>query len=485
MEFRGTIEMMSASQWMVSGYTVTVDQNTEIKEENGAVAVGAVVDVDAITQADGSLYARTIKVKEGKQDSDIEFKGQIEAIDGQLWTISGREIIVDAVTVINDSHGPAVVGAAVEVKAEQLADGSLHALRIKVETPETPDLPQVEFNGTIDSIGVDQWTVGGRVVLVDVRTQFIDEHAPLVVGALVDVMARQQADGSLWAESIRSRKPEDVGRPEIEWEGTIESMSAVSWTVASQIVLIDPDTVIDESEGPAQVGAQAKVTAVQQADGTLLARRIRIQNDVPDGSKTEFRGTIEVMTPSSWTVSGQIVAVDNNTLFDHLDRAALGATAEVKARRLADGTLLALKIEVVGNHVDMLTAVEWSGPLESFDANMWMVAGRAVQLTVNTSIEGVPQSGATVEVYARVQTDGTLIATRLRVEAVNFEVEWRGVVESIASDTWQIGGVQVQVDGRTVFDESHGVLDIGVSVVVKAIQQADGSLIALQIKVGD
>lgn len=52
-------------QWTVAGRTVNVTQFTRIKRKYGTVAVGAYVEVEGLAQADGSLNAREIEVKQG------------------------------------------------------------------------------------------------------------------------------------------------------------------------------------------------------------------------------------------------------------------------------------------------------------------------------------------------------------------------------------------------------------------------------------
>jgi hypothetical protein len=262
-------------------------------------------------------------------------------------------------------------------------------------------------------------------------------------------------------------------------------MNAQQWRIGGFDLKVDEDTVIDEREGPAKVGAYADVKAMRQADGSLYAKRIHIQNDVPDGFKIEFRGPIEAMSADQWRVAGFDVMVDDGTQFENMAHAALGVTAEVKARRMDDGSLLAIKIEVMGNEKEQRHQIQWKGPLEDFDAHSWTVAGRTVQVDDNTRIIGQPVKGAIVEVHARIQKDGSLLATKLEVKRSDARVQFKGYVESISDNAWVISGRTVQVDGRTVLDERHGPLGEGVYVAVKALRQDDGSLLALRIKSED
>jgi hypothetical protein len=56
-EFSGTIEEKGSSAWLISGITVQIDQDTELE---GILEVGTLVEVEAMTQEDGSLLALEI-----------------------------------------------------------------------------------------------------------------------------------------------------------------------------------------------------------------------------------------------------------------------------------------------------------------------------------------------------------------------------------------------------------------------------------------
>ncbi len=67
-EFRGLIEVKSEGTWVVSGISVAVDAQTELK---GALEVGDLVKVEALTQADGSLLALEIYGEGADLDGDM------------------------------------------------------------------------------------------------------------------------------------------------------------------------------------------------------------------------------------------------------------------------------------------------------------------------------------------------------------------------------------------------------------------------------
>jgi hypothetical protein len=63
---------------------------------------------------------------------------------------------------------------------------------------------------------------------------------------------------------------------QLDFEGLVESIARDRWVIAGLTVAIGPQTFIDESRGPAEVGMKAQVRALKLQDGSLLALRIRL-----------------------------------------------------------------------------------------------------------------------------------------------------------------------------------------------------------------
>jgi len=141
-----------------------------------------------------------------------------------------------------------------------------------------------------------------------------------------------------------------VAQIKVEFKGVISSIGASSWVVGGRTVYFDAGTKFEGRK--AEVGAVAEVEALLRADGTLLALSIEVEGPketkTPEaGVKVEFKGVISGMNGSSWVVGGRTVYIDAGTKFEGR-KAEVGAVAEVEALLRADGTLLALSIEVEG-----------------------------------------------------------------------------------------------------------------------------------------
>jgi hypothetical protein len=79
--------------------------------------------------------SRSVSSGGGKVEASmVEFTGQIEAMNGSQWTVSGQVITVDP-SVVRD--GPFAVGDTVKVEARVAADGTLSVTG--VESPSSSD----------------------------------------------------------------------------------------------------------------------------------------------------------------------------------------------------------------------------------------------------------------------------------------------------------------------------------------------------------
>jgi translation initiation factor IF-1 len=127
-EFKGVVEEILPNGYRVSGRTVVVTATTRI---DGPIAVGDLVEVKGVLQADGTILASRIHVeKPERKGAEIEFKGVVEEVLPNGYRVSGRTVVVTATTRID---GPIAVGDLVEVKGVLQADGTVLASRIHRE----------------------------------------------------------------------------------------------------------------------------------------------------------------------------------------------------------------------------------------------------------------------------------------------------------------------------------------------------------------
>jgi uncharacterized protein (TIGR03437 family) len=143
-EFDGVVEALpgTANQigiWTISGRMVNVAADTKIDTKGVtimSVAVGAKVEVKGALQADSSINATKIKLR--NRVGQFEFKGVINGLPLSPdlvgdWMVSGRTVHVTAATEIERKFGMVAIGAFVEVEGALQSDGSVNAAEIEVK----------------------------------------------------------------------------------------------------------------------------------------------------------------------------------------------------------------------------------------------------------------------------------------------------------------------------------------------------------------
>lgn len=218
-QFHGVIESLPSTapigDWVVSGTTVHVSAATEIDDSEGAVAVGASVEVEGTTGADGSITATKIDVTQDSEDDsfgEAELHGTVESVPATAgsigdWVVSGITVHVTVATEVNAEGGTIAVGSFVEVKGLSEADGSITASKVELKNDQgdneegdgvlTGSLDQAE---TGDIHGV--WMVSGHRIRVTNQTKIVRNGHSLHRGANLRVSGHWRANGSMRAQRI-------------------------------------------------------------------------------------------------------------------------------------------------------------------------------------------------------------------------------------------------------------------------------------------
>ncbi|RME43172.1 MAG: hypothetical protein D6791_16105 [Chloroflexi bacterium] len=150
--FNGTItspdpcQPPSTCDWTVNdgshNRTVHIRPDTRIEQEHGPPVQGAMVEVRGWQKADGTIDAYHIEVKSSGSDSVgyVKFHGVIRELpaSGLIgdWRVDDIWVHVTEKTHIEHEHGRIRVGARVEVRGIQLADGTVNATKIKVKVKD-------------------------------------------------------------------------------------------------------------------------------------------------------------------------------------------------------------------------------------------------------------------------------------------------------------------------------------------------------------
>jgi len=288
---------------------------------------------------------------------EVEFIGKIDGMSGILptlvLTVSTHLVRTDAQT---DISGTLAVGVMVEVKGSVQSDGSILASRIRVENgPENEG--EVEFRGPIQSLPgnpdlLGNWVVGDFTVTVDVSTTIIPTRTAAVVGAIAEVKAARQLDGTLLARQIHVEDAAEFEN-EAEFKGVVSNLtgSAPTFTMMVNTITVTTNSLTQIS-GTLANGVIVEVHGSTQPDGSVLATQIKVEQPEAEPAELEFTAHISGTLPAgllgTWTFdNGKSVTVDAHTLIDQSHGlVAPGVLVQVQAVKQPDNSYLAVRIKV-------------------------------------------------------------------------------------------------------------------------------------------
>jgi hypothetical protein len=305
-EINGVVQAMPASgligNWTIAGRAVRTDAATVIKQEIGAIGVGAVVELKGVDEGGGVTLATTIEVKQGVSSPPPgtpsgEFTGSIQSMPTGtllgLWTIAGRSVQVLTTTVLKQELGGFAVGATVEVHGTVAADGMVAASVIEVKSGGAPaPVPSggaLEVTGVVEALPASglagTWRVAGRDVIVGAATVLNAEHGAFAVGVTVEAHGTAGTGGTLLATRIERVAGNGAPVPALMFWGTIETLPATPgflgvWKVGGRTVNVSASTALRVNNGPIVVGAIVEVDGWPQADGAVEAHEIETRSSI-------------------------------------------------------------------------------------------------------------------------------------------------------------------------------------------------------------
>jgi hypothetical protein len=343
--------------------------------------------------------------------AEMSFRGRVESVGSSNWTISGVQVSISAETIV---EGEASVGAVVRVQVRSLSDGTLSAVRISAEPPEAAPQPTLSPTPEPTETAVPTQVPPTDVPPTSLPTKVESRPTVVPVEVLPTLTPGQMPTRTPSRTPTVTPVPPTPPPPreiKVRFKGTIDAMSAQTWTVDGQTVRIDANTRVDESAGQATVGGIATVLAVRQEDGGLLAVEIQVEPPPPTPEQPfEFQGLIESWGATQWVVSGHILIVNAETVIQGSPQK--GLLAEVKALRQSDGSLLAKSIIVQLPTEE----VQFEGVIQAISAGQWVVEGVTVRIDAQTQIGGTPAVGAVAEVQGLLLPDGAVLGRRIVVQ---------------------------------------------------------------------
>ncbi len=519
-EIKGSIQAKTDSSITVNSLEVLITASTKFEnEEHSGISfddlkIGDAVNVEATSNAGGSLVAKEIKLISNKMM--MEFQGTISAVSSNSFTVNGKEVFVDSTTsILTQFHasltfGDLKVGDRVSVKFMNASGGNSVAVLVMVITQNSRK--EIETEGKIQVISSNSISVNDYVFTVDSTTIIVGmgkgilKFSDLAEGQDVEVRGYMKSDSTYFALLIKVDSRE-FSHKDFELEGPIVEINSNSFVVGGVTIFADSSTVIFSRDGSLMtfadlnIGDEVEVKAIMQGDGTYQAVRIKVESE-KHRRNIEVEGMISSVNSDNFSVGGYTIYVNSQTKIysqtnQSLTFADLESGSYVRVQAYPqDNIFYASKIKIRKNEnsdvfvTGAIDAIEGSnikvrGFLFVTDQNTEFVDNNRMTITFNDL-----KQGQIVSVNATAGSDNQYHAVRVRVN--NY---WRssviveGTIDSLGANLLKVSDKVFVVDSSTVIF-GHGTsiinflsLTLGLKVEVKGIVDASNNLVAKIIKV--
>ena len=258
-----------------------------------------------------------------QQVSAADVKGLLQAVEGKEIVVKLDDGSVVRIT-INDAQAVAeaqkLVGKQVDAKVKD-DKGAKHLEKVE----KRAKVEDQKASGSIESINATSLRVGGKDFKVTATTAL---DGGLVAGANAKVEFITLPDGTLMATSIESDKKVEKLR------GTIDSISGHEVVVDGKAFHVDDRTRKDDGLKAGDV-ANLEVT-----DDKGVKHVTEVESEVKDGA---LSGNITSLSADSVIIGGKTFKINAATILD--TGLGAGAPARVEFITMADGTMVATKVE--------------------------------------------------------------------------------------------------------------------------------------------
>lgn len=362
----------------------------------------------------------------------------------------------------------------------------------------------VEFDdvveGPVSSVdnALNQIVVLGQTVSITATTS-IDDSCPATLDGLlavpaVEVSGLADANGVIEATRIECRDG--------TWNGILEVNGLVSGHNAGAMTFMINGLEVDYSgaavdnfptAGVINDGDPVEAKGTAFDGNTLDATRVEYKGNrfaTDDGDHAEIEGFItRFVSATDFDVSGLPVTTTGTTTYENGTAADLGLNlkVEVDGDFNASGVLVVTKVDIKS-----ATAIRVTGTLDAVSGNTVTILGITVNTDpLKTRFEdksgadmnplrvGDLNTGDYVEIRGQELPVGQITAVLLERDDIDTRTELRGFVEVGGKNEPDLTvlGVTIVTNGETLYRDSRGATDVGMSAVDFWAAVQEGSLV--------
>lgn len=408
---------------------------------SGNLRLGMTVEVRGSIHDDGTGVANDVSLFS-------EIQGPVSDLDLAAGTFSilGFQVTVGSSTVFEDISGLSELADGDIVEVFGLRDGNaIEASRVEKKSPNAGNT-LIKLRGQISNLSTSttSFTVGAVTInygSAEVRPSL----GALTEGAFVKVRSTSAPVGNVVTASrvqVVGNDPfefEHGGKSEIE--GVVSDFVSIGqFVIAGVTIDASNATILRGTVGQLADGVRVEVKGVF-TNGVLIASKVKFEDD-DRIDEFEVHGPVSGFTSlASFVVRGVTIdASGANVLFERgvAGDVADGRVLEVEGSMVAGvgGSILVaskVKFEDVsgggsnsgsgnsgGGRADDLDEFEFKGTVSSVAGTTLVVGGRTVTITDTTAFRRISEDqiviGAFIEIKGDLQTDGSVIATRISLE---------------------------------------------------------------------
>jgi hypothetical protein len=309
-----------------------------------------------------------------------------------------------------------------------------------------------------------------------------------------------------------TKAQEESERTETEFEGQVTAIDGMTLTVAGRTITATSATLVREKGSTVafdalKIGSSVEVEGSLQADGSVLARHVCIENERQEDGRVSLVGTLDAIDGSKLTVGGVVVTLSADTeIFPgdtKIDASALklGDRLLVRGQVQADHSIAASGIRVLVAE-DEEQAFHVTGPVTaiSVEQQTFTVGDTVIAVDAQTTFAGRLGTAASladlkvgdkVDAEAVKRAGGSLLAKAVRSfrppPPPPAAVMAQGPIEALGDATITVAGIQYAVTAQTIVRRGGGAVPFsalkrGESAAVKGAP-AGGILVAQVIDV--
>lgn len=222
-----------------------------------------------------------------------------------------------------------------------------------------------------------------------------------------------------------------------EFLGTIRALPATTgfigaWTVDTGVVTVTADTDLRSEHGAPVVGGKVEVEGTLQADGSVLATRVKTEDTAREVEDNVFFGPIQALPATgitgTWKVGGLTVLVNELTRVETEEAGpVVGALARVEGIQQPDASIVATEIQIqsaaVATAQTEAPKTKLKGKIQQLPATLgvkgnWVIDGVVVTVTddsVRVAGGRKPKVGREVTIKGKPQLNGSILAGKVSV----------------------------------------------------------------------